>query len=265
VTAEASLVAADRAARDAALDVGRSFIVQAPAGSGKTELLIQRYLRLLGVVEQPEEILAITFTRKAAFEMQARVLAALQDAKDGKTAAEAHERVTMGAATRALARDRQMDWRLVESPHRLRIQTIDALNASIARSRPLSSGLGAATDVVSDDAARSIYRSAAAATLDWLVSGGDDGAAVEQLLVHLDNNAALYLAHIARMLETRDQWLGMTGTGRDARADNSGVRARLEQLIADQVVAHLARLRRLIPEEFVPALLRLATYAAASL
>lgn len=266
MTAEAALVAADEAARDAALDVGRSFIVQAPAGSGKTELLIQRYLRLLSVVEQPEEILAITFTRKAAFEMQARVLAALQDALEGKDdETEAHERVTLEAAARALARDRRMHWRLVESPHRLRIQTIDALNASIARSRPLSSGLGAATDVVSDDSARSIYRSAAAATLDWLVAGGEDGAAVEQLLVHLDNNVALYLEHIARMLETRDQWLGMTGTGRDARPDERAVRAKLEQLIADQVVAHLARVRRLVPEPFVPTLLHLGRYAAASL
>src|SRR5207344_2283318 len=118
----------DAAAREAALDPGRSFIVQAPAGSGKTELLVRRFLKLLTTVQKPEEILAITFTKKAAAEMRKRVLEKLPNA--------------------------------AEIAHRLRIQTIDAFCVALTRQVPVLARFGAQPEIIED--ARPLYREAAA-------------------------------------------------------------------------------------------------------
>jgi ATP-dependent exoDNAse (exonuclease V) beta subunit len=143
VSREQDLMRADQAARVAALDVRRSFIVQAPAGAGKTELLIQRYLRLLATVDHPEEILAITFTRKASAEMQYRILDALKSARQGEQPAAEYERTTAEAAAAVLRRDRELQWELIANPGRMRIQTLDSLNASVSRMLPVSAGSGA--------------------------------------------------------------------------------------------------------------------------
>src|SRR4029078_13392071 len=127
----------DSAARAAALDPTRSFIVQAPAGSGKTELLIQRYLALLATVDEPEQVVAITFTRKAAAEMRGRVRRGLESAAAGEKGYSPHREATLALARTAVARDVELDWALLAQPRRLRIDTLDAFNAWLARQLPV--------------------------------------------------------------------------------------------------------------------------------
>lgn len=254
-----ALTRADRRARLDALDISRSFIVQAPAGSGKTELLIQRYLRLLATVDDPEEILAITFTRKAAREMQQRVSFALSRAQNGVTAKFDHEQTTLDAAAAVLERDLKNDWQLIKSPRRMRIQTLDALCAGITRLVPLSSGSEAIGNTIVNAEAKAIYRSAAIATLDWLLVDNEMNAAVENVLGHLDNNTGIYVAYISRMLESRDQWLDITGTGRID--DPDAVRKLLERNIADVVRHQLRAVDRRIQLSDVNRMPSLAAYA----
>ena len=265
MTHDVDLLHADEQARIDALDVSRSFIVQAPAGSGKTELLIQRYLRLLAVVDDPEEILAITFTRKAAAEMQFRVLDALLGARRGEIPAEAHERVTADAALAALERDAEKDWRIIENPGRMRIQTLDSLNASIARMQPVT-GSSAVANVVADEGEmKALYRNAAAATLDWLGEQGALRGAVEEVLLHVDNSTDIYNAYVARMLETRDQWLPFVGTGEQSNDAVGRLRGQLERNLAETVSQHLRRTSASMPRELLPELLPLASYAGRNL
>jgi len=256
------LIAADRSARLSALDVTRSTIVQAPAGSGKTELLIQRYLKLLAIVNNPEEVIAITFTRKAAAEMRIRVLDALSNAKAGAKPAKAHERITFDAANAVLDRDAELEWNLGDFPRRMRIQTLDALSAGIARAMPLSSTLGGTPQTLADAEMKAIYRTAAAATLDWLATSDRMRDSVELTLVHLDNNTGVYIEYVARMLETRDQWLGIVGGGSSGSEDIEAVRDKLEKCIHEIIVERLSLVRKLMPDGLTGALLSLADYAA---
>ena len=60
----------DAAARQSAVDPSRNIVLEASAGTGKTRVLVERYVNLLLAGVEPEQILAITFTRKAAAEMR---------------------------------------------------------------------------------------------------------------------------------------------------------------------------------------------------
>lgn len=194
----------DQNARRRAVDPEGSFIVQAPAGSGKTELLIQRILALLGGVEQPEEVLAITFTRKAAGEMRDRLVQALESAKGPEPQVE-HARTTWRLAKAVLKNDAQRDWRLLENPVRLTVQTIDSFCASLVRRMPWLSRFGAQAAIAED--AKDIYRETAERIVGLADEESAYGDAARQLLRHLDNRMERLCGLLVGMLGRRDQWL----------------------------------------------------------
>lgn len=199
----------DRAARLEALRVDRSFIVEAPAGSGKTGLLVQRFLKLLAdeSVERPEQVLAITFTVKATAEMRDRVLGHLENARSNSEPASEFDRQTFVLARAVLERDRQLDWALLDQPNRLQIRTIDSVCSEIARSLPVLSGSGGDLSPAKDS--RPLYHDAARRTLLLLGTPQSDpifDAALSDLLLHRDGNLADCESLIADMLERRYQW-----------------------------------------------------------
>ncbi|WKZ11244.1 MAG: UvrD-helicase domain-containing protein [Gammaproteobacteria bacterium] len=195
----------DQPQRNEALDPSRSFIVQAPAGSGKTGLLVQRYLRLLACVDEPEEVLAVTFTRKAAAEMRNRVIAALDEAGDRSESVSSPLRRTRELARDALLADDRQGWQLRRHPARLRISTIDAVSAWLAGRAPLGSGAGTTRRI--SETPEILYEEAARATLGHLVFGGENATNLVRVLRHFDNDTERFERLVIAMLPRRDQWL----------------------------------------------------------
>lgn len=249
---------ADHKTRARALDPQASFIVQAPAGSGKTSLLTQRFLRLLACVEAPEEILAITFTRKAAGEMRNRILKALEAAAAAPPE-KGHERRTWELARAVRALDTERGWRLAEHPARLRIQTIDSLNAELTRQMPVLSGFGAQPGI--SEQPQFLYQEAACRTLTLLEHGdGEQTTAIAMLLRHLDNDLPRTAELLADMLPHRDQWLRHT-----AASDGEQQRQDLQDAFLHEIARQLQAAQVLIPENLQAELTELARFAARSL
>lgn len=243
----------DAPARRAAIDGSRSFIVQAPAGSGKTTLLIQRLLVLLATVEAPEEVVAITFTRKAAAEMRSRLVEALRRAAEGEPESEGNAALTHQLARAVLERDALLGWGLLANAGRLRLMTIDSLCGWLARQLPIASGLGR-VPALRDDASE-LYAEAARATLSLLDDGlPEQAAAVRGLLVHLDNQQGTAVALLSSMLAKRDQWMRLIGGAHEREA----LEAALAQVRREGFAAAVDGAER-APDEFW----RLAAWAAA--
>jgi ATP-dependent helicase/nuclease subunit A len=249
----------DHAQRQRALDPSTSFIVQAPAGSGKTGLLVRRLLTLLAQVQQPEEILAITFTRKATQEMRERVIGSLAKAANGE-AFEEHEQDLHSLAAAALERDKELGWNLVENANRLRIMTIDSLCADLVRRMPWSARFGAMPQIEQNPEA--LYLEAALNCIKQLENKNtDNGAAVTTLLVELEGNLTTLQARLANMLYNRDRWLPLILGKGGADALLEAIAASWQQLIESE----LASMDGCLSQSTQQSLIALAAYCAANI
>lgn len=230
-----------------------SVLVQAPAGSGKTELLTQRILALLAIVEEPEEILALTFTRKAAAEMRGRVIGALS--MDKPAADQSHKLETWLLAQQALKRSEERGWNLCDYPARLRLMTLDSLTFALAKQLPLLSGLGEMPRP--GEYLFAAYREAAETALNQLLRS--DLETAEILLLHHDHQAPALIALVADMLSKREQWLPLIG--RHA-ADMASARSDMEALLGRLIVDEISSCDDMIPVEVRQKLPALIAYAA---
>ncbi|MCW8886976.1 MAG: UvrD-helicase domain-containing protein [Motiliproteus sp.] len=244
--------------RQLCLDEGRSFSVRAPAGSGKTELLTQRVLKLLTKVQKPEEILCITFTRKAAAEMLDRILEGLKQAKTPPTDLSEHKLQSWTLASQVLQRDQELSWKLLQNPSRLRILTIDGLCARLTKALPTQSQFGSQPEIAQDP--HPLYQLAVHRLLAQLEDKDDIASALSQLLTHLDNRVDVMEQLLIAMLARRDQWLSFIGTGGSVRDARLILEQGLKRLLQDE----LQQLTdQLLP--YCSSFLAMADYAASNL
>ena len=123
---------ADADARRAAVDPSQNIVLEASAGTGKTRVLVERYVNLLRAGVEPDHILAITFTRKAAAEMRQRIVDRLKEASR--------------TSELDAARWRELRERLGD----IAISTIDAFCLSLLREFPLEADVDPGFDLAAE-------------------------------------------------------------------------------------------------------------------
>jgi ATP-dependent helicase/nuclease subunit A len=246
----------DSYARRMALDPRRSFIVQAPAGSGKTALLVYRMLTLLASVDKPQQVLAITFTRKATAEMRERLLQLIKLAERQEQSDDAFEQQGIDLAADVLAQDEKYNWRLLDAPHQLQILTIDSFCAKLTGSMPWLSRLGDRPRTT--DQADAHYSIAIEQLFAELLDDQSHIApALKTVMLELDFNYNKARQLFSSMLAKRDQWLRHLLQG-----DLVSMRDDLERAWQNIVDSQLANISEILPRSTTDELCQLANYAA---
>ncbi len=203
----------------AACDPMRSVVVEACAGSGKTWLLVARMLRLLLSGAEPAELLAITFTRKAAQEMRWRLTELLHQlalADDANVAALLVERgVSEAELPLLIPRAQRLYDQLLASPQGLAMDTFHSWFGRLIQLAPLSSGVPHGFSLL--EASAELQREAYGQLMQLLKDPAKDE--IRAALLHLyhevgDSNTR---AMLEAFLDKRAEWWA---SNQDAQDDS---------------------------------------------
>ena len=251
----------DQAQRLQALEPFQSFAVSAPAGSGKTELLAQRVLRLLGIVENPEEIVCMTFANKAADEMKSRVMEYLVKAsanisKKNSSNIKNHEALAINLAKKALNRNKEKGWDLLDNPSRLRIYTIDGFCRKLTGQLPLESGFNPHTKDLLEPT--TLYKKVVSELiLAQVEENNNTSKAISTLLVLLDNDLNALQSLLVNLLQDRGQSIAHLYQTDEAR---DYLESSLNEVIKETLLS-----LKIMLEPFEGELLELVNYAVINL
>lgn len=210
-----------------ASDPGANVWVSASAGTGKTHVLTDRILRLMLAGSAPDRILALTFTKAAAAEMQNRVVRRLGDWQALADAALAAELQALGAIADAdaLLRARALFARALDVPGGLHIRTLHGFAQGLLAGFPLEAGLAPGFSALEQRDSRQLKRTALQDCIT-AAQGSDDAGFLADLaeLAILKGEGALaqlldrMIAHSGALLQLRDAtgfdpllraWLGV--------------------------------------------------------
>ncbi|MCX6993331.1 MAG: UvrD-helicase domain-containing protein [Kiritimatiellaeota bacterium] len=207
--------APDIQVRREALDTRRSFILEAPAGSGKTALLTARFLALLADVGHPRQILAVTFTRKAAAEMADRITRTLRQAQDNSYTAlpDSWDAHLLKLARQALKV--HPDWDiLLRSPDAFLVDTFHGFCGRVARNWPLEARTPPAFKLL-DEIGQEALLDAAVAEYVHAFAAGDarldpaEIAAFQRRMVAANNSVRVISNQLSDLLARRDRLNGL--------------------------------------------------------
>ena len=169
-----------------ALDSQRNIAVTASAGAGKTATLVERYIELL--CQHPEigvrQVLAITFTQKAAAEMRERIARRLSDALDQELPEPERQRLRQ----------------IREDLPAARISTIHAFCAALLREYPIEADVDPAFAVLEGVDAAQLRHQAVRQTLESLARAGESNPDQEALRRTLAEWPRRYLEQILEYL-----------------------------------------------------------------